>query len=150
MASLQSALRPLFERFAAGRAGTSRRSTSHPNKSLGLVPKNRSAAVVPSLRSGKEATLPSPPGRWGALLPLTPLRTQRKTFALLRSSLSNAARATRLNCLHDTRLEPTDIAMGCAPINPAPVHGYVGGRASQCCHCRHLPFLFMSVDQVLS
>ena len=51
MASLQSALRPLFERFAAGRAGTSRRSTSHPNKSLGLVPKNRSAAVVPSLRN---------------------------------------------------------------------------------------------------
>src|SRR5262249_47933356 len=47
MASLQAALRPLFERFAAGRAGTSRRSTSHPNRSFGLAPNNRSAAVVP-------------------------------------------------------------------------------------------------------
>ena len=50
MAALQAALRPLFERFAAGRAGTSRRSTNHPNKSLGLAPKNRSAAVLPLFR----------------------------------------------------------------------------------------------------
>src|SRR5262245_22145467 len=98
---------------------------------------------------GSRAALPLPPGRWGALLPPTPLRTQRKTFALLRSSLSNAARATRLNSLHDTRLEPTDIAMGCAPINPAPVHGQVGGRTSQCCQCSNLHFLFRYVDQVL-
>lgn len=49
-AYLQATLRPVFERFSAGRAGTSRRSTSHPNKSLGLAPKNRSAAVVSSLR----------------------------------------------------------------------------------------------------
>jgi hypothetical protein len=45
-ASLQAVLRSVFERLAAGRAGASTRSTNHPNKSLGLAPKNRSAAVV--------------------------------------------------------------------------------------------------------
>ncbi len=48
--SLQAALCPVFERFAAGRAGMPMRSSNHPNKSLGLAPKNLSAAVVPSLR----------------------------------------------------------------------------------------------------
>jgi hypothetical protein len=50
----QAADRFRVERGAAGRAGTSSRSRTYSNRSWGLVPKNRSAAVVPSGRRIRE------------------------------------------------------------------------------------------------
>src|SRR4051812_40851581 len=46
----QAADRFRVERGAAGRVGTSSRSRTYSNRSSGLVPKKRSAAVVPSGR----------------------------------------------------------------------------------------------------
>jgi hypothetical protein len=46
----QAAERFRLERGAAGRAGTSSRSRTYSNRSRGLDPKKRSAAVVPSGR----------------------------------------------------------------------------------------------------
>jgi hypothetical protein len=46
----QAAERFRVERGAAGRAGTSSRSRTSSNRSWGLAPKKRSAAVVPSGR----------------------------------------------------------------------------------------------------
>ena len=46
----QAAERSRLERGAAGRAGTSSRSRTYSNRSRGLAPKKRSAAVVPSGR----------------------------------------------------------------------------------------------------
>ena len=48
--SSQAADRFRVERGAAGRAGTSSRSRTYSNRSWGLAPKKRSAAVVPSGR----------------------------------------------------------------------------------------------------
>src|SRR5215813_13058488 len=84
--------------------------------------------------SGKEAALLSPP----------PLRTARMTFTICRSSLSNALLgrgfATVLRRLHDTHLEPTNIAVNLPPVDGRPIHFRVGGCTNRK-FCRHLLFL---------
>src|SRR5262245_57208289 len=84
--------------------------------------------------SGKEAALLSPP----------PLRTARMTFAICRSSLSNALLGTRLRHilrrLHDTHLEPTNIAVNMLPVDGRPIHFRVGGCTNRIIRC-HLLFL---------
>ena len=40
--------------------------------------------------------------------------------------------------LHNTRLEPSDVAVGLVPVNLVPVHRSVGGRTGECCHRHHL------------
>jgi hypothetical protein len=48
--------------------------------------------------------------------------------------------SARLHCLHDTRLEPTHVAVDCGPVNGMPLHGHVGDRTS-CRNGCHLPCL---------
>src|ERR1700730_15349905 len=41
-----------------------------------------------------------------------------------------------LSCLHDTRLEPTDIAPDLAPVDGVPVRNSAGSRTSKRCRCK--------------
>jgi hypothetical protein len=41
-------------------------------------------------------------------------------------------------CLHDTGLEPTDVAVDLLPVDGVPVYPSIGNRTSRCCHRRHI------------
>src|SRR6266403_658306 len=45
-----------------------------------------------------------------------------------------------LSCLHDTRLEPTDIVPDLAPVDGVPVRNRAGSRTSKRCRRRHICF----------
>ena len=85
------------------------------------------------------------------------VRDTAHSFTAFSSSLSNAFTkdaVSHLSCLHDTGLEPTYISVDFTPIDGMPVRCVVRDRTNshldvrEC--CRHLLFLFLSVDQVFS